>query len=153
AGNTAQTTVTVNIDKTPPVITGTPAPSPNAAGWNTTDVTISYVCSDNLSGVVSCPGPNTVSTEGKAQQIIATVSDNAGNSSSSTVSLNIEKTAPSITASVTPSPNAGGWNNTNVVVNFLCTPSASDIASCQTPISVATEGKAQLISGTVTDQA
>src|SRR5579864_7109720 len=153
AGNSTPTTVFVSIDETPPVITGTPAPAANAAGWNTSDVTITYVCSDSLSGIVSCPAPKIVSTEGKAQQITANVTDNAGNTSSSTVSLNIEKTAPSITASSAPPANAAGWNNTNVTVNFLCTPSVSDIASCQSPTSVTTEGKAQVISGTVTDQA
>ena len=153
AGNTAQATVTVNIDETPPVITATPAPAPNAAGWNTTDVTITYVCSDSLSGVVACPGVKTVSTEGKAEQISVTVSDQAGNTATATVSLNIEKTAPTITASVAPAPNAAGWNNSNVTVSFVCTPSASDIVSCQTPVSVSTEGKGQAVSGNVTDQA
>lgn len=153
AGNVAQATVTVNIDKTPPLITGTPAPAPNAAGWNITDVTITYICSDSLSGVLQCLPVRTVSTEGKAQQITATVSDVAGNTATSTVVLNIEKTAPSITASIAPPPNAAGWNNTNVTANFVCTPSASNIVSCQTPIAVTTEGKGQLITGTVTDQA
>lgn len=153
AGNVAQATVTVNIDKTPPVITGTAAPTPNPAGWNTTDVIVTYTCSDTLSGVLQCPPARTVSTEGKAQPITATVSDVAGNTATSTVVLNIEKTAPSITASIAPPPNAAGWNNTNVTASFLCTPSASDITSCQTPIAVTTEGKGQAVTGTVTDQA
>jgi len=153
AGNSAQATVTVNIDETPPVITATPAPAPNTAGWNTTDVSITYACSDSLSGIVACPAQKTVSTEGKAQQIYATVSDVAGNTATATVLLNIEKTAPGITATVAPPPNSAGWNNSNVTVNFSCTPSGSDIVSCHPPTTVSTEGRGQSVTGTVTDQA
>jgi len=154
AGNIAQTSVMVNIDKTPPLLTGTPAPVPNAAGWNTTDVTITYVCSDSLSGIAdsSCPLPRVVTTEGKAEQITASVSDRAGNSTSTTVTLNIEKTGPSITASVTPTPNAAGWNNSDATVSFICSSLDSDIVACSPAVTVTTEGKAQAISGSVTDQ-
>jgi hypothetical protein len=153
AGNTAPTSVTLNIDKTPPVITATAAPPANTAGWNTTPVTITYVCSDSLSGVVLCPPPQVVSTDGKAQVISASVSDVAGNTASAPVTLNIEQGSPAITASLTPAANAAGWNNTNVTVNFVCTPSASAIVSCQAPAAVTTEGKNQTVSGTVSDQA
>lgn len=153
AGNSAQATVTVNIDETPPTIVGTPAPAPNPAGWNTTDVVITYVCADSLSGVVLCPAPQVVNTDGRGQPITVSVSDKAGNTASSTVTLNIEKTAPTITGSVAPPPNAAGWNNTDVTVNFVCTASASDIVTCQPPVAVSMEGKGEIISGTVTDQA
>jgi len=153
AGNTAQALVKVSIDKTPPLITSTPAPPPNAAGWNISDVTVSYACSDNLSGVVACPAPQVVSAEGKAEQITATVSDQAGNTAASTVVLNIEKTAPLISALLAPAANAAGWNKTDVSVSFNCTPSVSDILSCPPPVAVMTEGKAQSVSGSVTDQA
>ena len=153
AGNTAQAAVKVSIDKTAPVITATPAPAPNAAGWNITDVTLSYACSDSLSGVVACPAPQVVNAEGKAEPITATISDKAGNTATSTVILNIEKTAPTIAALLSPSPNAAGWNKTDVTVSFNCTPSVSDIVTCQPPVTVTNEGKAQNIPGSVTDQA
>ena len=153
AGNTAQATVKVSIDKTAPLITATPAPAPNPAGWNITDVTISYACSDNLSGVVACPAPQVVSAEGKAEPITATITDKAGNTATSTVILNIEKTAPAIAALLSPAANAAGWNKTDVTVSFNCTPSVSDIVTCQPPVTVTTEGKAQSIPGSVTDQA
>ncbi len=153
AGNTAQASVVVKLDKTPPVITATSTPLANAAGWNSSDVTVTYACSDGLSGVVACPAPNVVSTEGKAQQITATVSDQAGNSASTTVQLNIEKNPPAIAALLSPLANGAGWNNTDVTVNFTCTPSASDIVSCPPPVTVTTEGKTQNVPGSVTDQA
>jgi len=154
AGNQSSPGTTgFTIDTVRPVITATSAPAPNAAGWNTTDVTVSFVCSDNASGIVLCPPPQVVTTEGKAQVITGTVSDAAGNQATASVTLNIEKSAPTITASLNPAANAGGWNNSDVTVSFQCSPSASDVVSCQTPVTISTEGKNQQVSGTVTDQA
>ena len=39
----------INIDKTPPAIRGATNPPPNAAGWNNSNVTASFTCSDALS--------------------------------------------------------------------------------------------------------
>jgi hypothetical protein len=153
AGNKTQTLIPVKIDRTPPVITATAAPPANAAGWNMTDVLVTFNCSDSLSGIATCPAPATVSTEGKNQPVPGTATDKAGNTASATVTLNIEKTAPTITAKVNPAPNAAGWNNSDVTVSFVCAPSVSDIVTCQPPVTVSTEGKAQNISGAVTDQA
>lgn len=153
AGISATACATVSLDKTAPTITGAVSPLPNAAGWNTSNVTVTYTCSDSLSGVVACPAPQVVSTEGKAQPISASVSDKAGNTATTSVSINIEKTAPNISASIVPAPNAAGWNNSNVSVNFVCAPSVSDIVSCQAPAALTTEGKGQTVTGNVTDQA
>ena len=153
AGNTTQISVPLKIDMTAPVLTATTAPPSNAAGWNTTPVTITYACSDNLSGVLACPQQQVASVEGKAQQFTAIVTDQAGNTANSAILLNIETTAPTITALLTPAPNVAGWNNTDVTVGFNCAPSASDVVSCQPPVVVSAEGKAQSVSGTVSDQA
>jgi hypothetical protein len=103
AGNRSlPASVTVNLDKTPPVITAAPAPAPNAAGWNNTDVNVTFICSDNLSGVVACPAPTTVSVEGNNLGIPVTVFDVAGNSSSPALTLNIDKTPPTISQLLTP---------------------------------------------------
>lgn len=153
AGQSSTFSATLNIDETLPTINATTTPAANAAGWSNSDVTISYLCSDALSGVVLCPPPRVVSIEGKAQQISASVSDKAGNTNPIITTINLEKTAPSITAALTPTPNAAGWNKSDVTVNFTCALSVSDIVSCPAPVSVTTEGRAQEISGTVTDQA
>ncbi|MEK7404381.1 MAG: hypothetical protein AAB225_04675, partial [Acidobacteriota bacterium] len=51
AGNSAtpRTFGPVKVDKTPPVISGSRTPGPNAAGWNNTDVTVTFSCTDALS--------------------------------------------------------------------------------------------------------
>src|SRR6266566_3596849 len=153
AGNTASASVTINLDKTPPTIKASASPASNAAGWNNSNVTVTFTCSDATSGVANCPLPQTVTTEGANQAISGTATDNAGNMSSTSVKVNIDKTPPTITATPSPVPNANGWNNSNVTVTFTCGDSLSGVANCPSPITVSTEGANQVISGTATDQA
>jgi RHS repeat-associated protein len=153
AGLTSSTSATVNLDKTPPLISGAGSPPPNGAGWNNSNVTVAFACSDALSGIASCPGPVLVSSEGAGQLVTGTALDKAGNSSTATVPVSLDKTPPAITATITPAPNAAGWNNSNVTVTFTCSDSLSGINTCPTPIQVATEGAGQVISGTASDKA
>src|SRR5205085_11277286 len=117
AGNfETRRSVLVNIDKTPPTITGAASPAANAAGWNNSDVTVSFTCADALSAVASCAGPTTLSSDGAAQSVTGTASDNAGNTASATVSgINIDKTPPVITATAKTADGAsytsGTWTN------------------------------------------
>jgi hypothetical protein len=112
AGNVASTTVKVSIDKGVPGITFITSPAPNAAGWNNADVTITYQCSDALSGVATCPDPALVSTEGAAQRIVGTATDRADNASSQTTLISLDKTPPMVSIS---SPAQGAIVNTSTV--------------------------------------
>src|SRR6185437_14974340 len=112
AGNTASTSLTLSIDKTPPVITATANPAPNANGWNNTDVTITYQCSDALSGVAFCPDPALVNTEGAGEQITQAATDRATNQATATKTINLDKTAPVL--SIT-SPAAGAVVNASTI--------------------------------------
>jgi hypothetical protein len=106
AGNTEATeSTTFKLDSTPPTISGTAAPSPNANGWNNKAVTVSFQCADALSGLAagSPPAPTTLSTEGANQSVTGTCTDIAGNSASATVSgINIDKTPPTVACSTSP---------------------------------------------------
>lgn len=141
----------IGIDNDPPTIAAAITPAPNSAGWNNSNVTVSFTCSDATSGVASCPSPVIVSSEGAGEVITGTAFDRAGNSASQSVTISLDKTPPSITASGTPSPNAAKWNNSDVTVGFQCSDSLSGIASCSPPRVVTTEGSNQTISGTATD--
>ena len=60
AGNSASANVSnVNVDLTNPTISGSAFPAPNAAGWNNTDVSVVFTCSDGISGIATC-GPNQI---------------------------------------------------------------------------------------------
>jgi len=82
------------VSSAPPKITAKVSPSPNAAGWNNTDVSVSFVCSGTTSAIASCPQPVLVQTEGGKQVITGTATDVAGNTATASVTLNIDKTPP-----------------------------------------------------------
>ena len=106
-------------DTTPPTITGSRTPAANANGWNNTDVTVSFSCTDNPggSGVATVSGPTTLSGEGAGQSVTGTCTDNAGNPASATVSnINIDKTAPTVSYA----GNAGSYT-VDQTVAITCT--------------------------------
>ncbi len=110
AGGTSSASVTIKRDATPPTITGSRSPGPNAYGWNNTDVTVTFTCSDALSGIASCGPDVTLSGEGAGQSATGTAVDQAGNSASTTVSgINIDKTPPTL-SNLTATPNPAAVN-------------------------------------------
>ena len=62
--------------------------------------------------------------------------------------IGIDDDPPTITATAEPLPNAAEWNNTDVTVSFDCSDSTSGVATCPQPVTVATEGANQEITGT-----
>jgi pimeloyl-ACP methyl ester carboxylesterase len=115
--------LTIQLDKTPPTITPARMPLPNGNGWNNTNVTVSFQCSDALSGLAggSTPAPAVLSSEGAGQSVTGTCTDLAGNSASSIVSeINIDKTPPTVGCSASPNVL---WppNNKLVPVNVSVT--------------------------------
>src|SRR5262249_10778476 len=57
AGNSASATVSLNIDKTRPIVPATATPAANANGWNNGPVVVTFAATDALSSVA----PGTVS--------------------------------------------------------------------------------------------
>jgi hypothetical protein len=153
AGNTAADGVTLNIDKTPPTITETTSPPANGSGMYTSNVTVTFVCSDSLSGIANCPPPQVVPASGGNQVVSGTATDSAGNSATASLTLAFApNNPPVITATKTPSPNTAGWNNSPVTVTFACSGGTGGIASCSAPVTVSTEGANQVVTGTAVDQ-
>jgi hypothetical protein len=154
AGGTSSQSVTIKRDATAPTILGSASPAANTNGWNNTDVTVSFTCGDNLSGVASC-GPNTTLTsEGAGQSASGNAMDNAGNSASTTVSgIDIDKTDPTASGSAAPAANSNGWNNTDVTVSFSGSDGLSGVDFCSAPVTLSAEAAGQSASGTCTDKA
>ena len=155
AGNSTSASAFINLDKTAPTVSAAPDRTSNAAGWYNADVTVSFTCSDELSGIASCPAAQTVG-EGGAQIVSATATDAADNSAEASVTdLNVDKTAPAIAASVSAGGNPytpGTWTNEDVVVTFSCNDALSGVASVTDPVTLG-EGADQSAAGTCLDQA
>lgn len=144
------------MDMTPPTIVGSASPAANGNGWNNSDVTVSFSCADEMggSGLASCSGDVTLTGEAAGQMAVGSATDNAGNSASTSVNdINIDKTAPSITASRSAAPNAAGWNNTPVTVSFACSDALSGIASCSSDATFDSDGMGFSATGTAVDNA
>lgn len=116
----------IGVDNDPPTIQATASPAPNAAGWNNSNVTVTFVCSDATSPV-TCPGPTTVSTEGANQVISGTATDAAGNTASTSVTINLDKTPPSI--NITSPANGATVSSTSVSVTGSVSDNLSGVAA------------------------
>ena len=162
-----------DADQVAPVTTAAPSPQPNPAGWNNSDVVIALSAADEAGGsgvkniTVSTSGSQaiaettvagtsavvTISAEGQTTvRFFAT--DNAGNAEQPRiVTINLDKTPPTIDGSVTPSPNSNGWNNTDVVVSFQCRDALSGVDAGSVPANtvVSSEGANQSVGGACQD--
>ncbi|WP_193315451.1 PKD domain-containing protein [Nostocoides sp. F2B08] len=95
-GNTTTIDVMVNLDTTAPTATPQLQGEPNEAGWHNTPVPVSWLCTDALSGVMSCPDMVQL-TEANPGPVTATATDAAGNSvTASQPALRIDTTAPTV---------------------------------------------------------
>jgi hypothetical protein len=153
ANGISHKSVQVKIDGTPPTISASKSPGPNAHGWNNGNVTVSFSCDDPLSGILSCgPTPQVISSEGTSQDVVGTALDNAQNTATAHAYVSIDKTAPAIAATADRPANDAGWYNDDVIVSFSCGDALSGIDSCAAAQTLG-EGANQSASGTATDLA
>ncbi len=94
--------VTVKLDKTAPTITARAKTADGkdyvAGSWTNQAVTVSFECSDALSGIATCPASVTLTADGVGQEVAGTAEDKAGNKQSAKVSgINIDSVKPTIT--------------------------------------------------------
>ncbi|BEL07956.1 hypothetical protein Q0Z83_061470 [Actinoplanes sichuanensis] len=153
AGNTARTSVTVNVDRTAPTITATLTGTANPAGWHRTPPTVEFTCADTGSGIDVCPADTKVGTDIAGHMITGTAVDKAGNTATTSVTVNLDQTAPAITSSVDAAANAAGWYRTAPTARFTCIDAGSGIATCPADTTVNTEGLGKVVNGTATDKA
>jgi len=116
------------IDTTPPVITPTVTPAPNAQGWSNTDVTVSWNVTDPESGIVSSTGCNTttLTTETASTTLTCSATNAVGLSNSISVTIKIDKTPPTMTCSATPNSL---WPPNHKMVNVTTSVTMNDSLS------------------------
>ena len=138
AGGTASSTVTIKRDATAPRLTFAAAsPSPNAAGWNNTSVSLAFAAADNLSGLAttSVQSPLLLAAEGTAVSGSVTITDAAGNVATfASPPVMIDKTPPAVTIT-TPAGGAVYTLNQAVASSYSCADAMSGMAGCAGPVS------------------
>jgi pimeloyl-ACP methyl ester carboxylesterase len=134
AGNVSTALLTLNVDLTPPDITfESHVPVANAAGWNNTDVTLTWACSDALSGPVLPYVSQTVSSEGAALYTLGRCTDRASNSAADARYVSVDKTAPSAIISA-PANGDVFLLNAQPASHYACSDALSGVRSCSGPV-------------------
>jgi hypothetical protein len=159
SGNGVVTITYTPTDTTPPTAAPTQAPAANAAGWNNSDVTVTWNWTDNVGGSgidpTHCTTSSTSSGEGTIT-LTASCQDLAQNQGSASYQVKVDQTKPTISAAATTQPNANGWYNGDVTVHFTCGDNLSGIpgGACPADQILSTEGTAiNSTAQTVTDVA
>ena len=131
-------------DASPPLITETVTGPRGANGWYVGDVVVTFTVTDPESTLRStwmCERA-TITTDGTRS--VTCVATSEGGTSTRTVTIRRDTVAPAITATRTP-PNAAGWNQDDVHVEFACSDATSGIDVCPRPETVTSEGRAQTV--------
>jgi hypothetical protein len=153
--------VVVHLDKTLPTISGARSPAANSFGWNNTDVSVTFNCSDPgqfASGIASC-GPAALlnsETTSAGQTVSGTAVDIAGNQSNAQVGpIKIDRTNPTLTGAATTLPNGNGWYNDDVVIEWTPSDGLSgiDLSTVPTDSTITGEGSNLGASESVQDKA
>jgi hypothetical protein len=126
AGNAVnQDVLRVVLDLVAPAAAPTTSPAPNAAGWNNGNVTVTWNWTDQgVAGLddTRCPQTSTISTEGSSATATVECFDRAGNRATATASVKLDKTPPTLSATISPTLIGLGGTAT-------ATPTASDALS------------------------
>jgi hypothetical protein len=143
------------LDNAGPVVTAALSPTPNAAGWNNSNVSVAWSASDAGSGVASGPTPATDSQTATTSGVTktATATDRLGNAGNGSVTVRLDKNAPTIVGSRSPAANATGWNNTDVTASFTCSDAPAGIKVCNPPVTLSTSAAGQSVAGSAIDNA
>ncbi len=163
AGGVTNVTATYNLvvpaDTTPPVISYTITGTLGNNGWYVSSVDVAFSAVDDESAITSTnPVGNpytyslTTDTTGTTVTYSAT---SAGGTSTDSVTIKIDKTAPTISGSVNPAAAGTGWYNIATgapTVSFTATDGTSGIASSSGPTTLGA-GAGQSVTGTATDNA
>ncbi|MGE3845070.1 MAG: chitobiase/beta-hexosaminidase C-terminal domain-containing protein [Vicinamibacterales bacterium] len=120
---------TLTLDTTLPTITAHVSPSPNAAGWHSGPVTISYSCTDDQ-GIATCPMPVTVDEEGTDLQIIGTAIDTSGNHRTVTTAVSLDRTPPVVTLASPVDGQQTSAVSVSALANVGDALSGFDVATC-----------------------
>lgn len=119
------------VEATPPAIVPTITGTLGENGWYTGNVQIRWTVTDEESPVSSASGCNavelTTDTPGASFTCTAT---SAGGTSSRSVTIKRDATAPVIGAAATTAPNVAGWYRDDVTVAFNCSDQVSGVVAC-----------------------
>jgi sugar lactone lactonase YvrE len=129
-----ETTGYFKIDISTPEIVAVSSPAANAYAWHNTALTVVFSGTDGVSGIAYCTPDSQLELEGSSQTISGYCSDHAGLSSTASVTVNIDTTAPVSSAAVT-GPYQDGYYTGPVTVAITAADGLSGVAGTEYSIS------------------
>ncbi len=150
-GSATEQTVTIKRDGTGPVISGVDV---NDSTWRNTDLSSDYTASDATSDLANPADASftlTASDESESESVptrdTKTVTDNAGNSSTRTVSALIDKTDPDISGADVANTT---WRNTPLSASYTASDAKSGLANAaDASFSLTASAQSTLVEGVV----
>ena len=127
AGSTVTTYTPASADSTPPVISSSVSGAQGANGWYVGPVTVTWTATDPESGIASSAGcgSSTVSADTAGTPITCTATNGAGLTSSSSVTVKLDSTAPTLSCSSPPT----GWSASDVTITCKAGDATSGLAN------------------------
>ena len=139
---------TINVEVTAPAPTYLSAASPTQypnLSWAAASGATTYNIYRNGTMVGTTSSTNYIDNsapEGTDSYYVTAINGGGESGQSNTVSVLVDRTVPTITYSISPSPNSAGWNDSPATVTFTCTDNtgSSGISSCSAPQTESTDG-------------
>ena len=121
----AELFIPVVPDVTPPLVIASLSALPNADGWNSGSVTVTWSVSDPESGIASSTGCDsvTLAADTPGTTLICSATNGSGLTASVSVTVRIDSTAPTVTCTVEPSLI---WPPNHKLVETVATVSIGD---------------------------
>ena len=94
----------------------------------------------------------TIADEGR-HELVVTVPACVGDPVVVSATFTLDRTPPTVTATLSPPANAAGWSRATTTVTFAASDALSGVATAPDPVVVAAEGADQAVSGEAVDRA
>lgn len=144
-------------DLTPPVVTFNIVGTKGANGWYTSNVTVSWSFADPETGIKAWSAgcnPTTLVSDTPATPLTCSATNNAEVSTSVSLTIRIDKSAPTAThASPERQPDSGGWYTRPVTVGFHGTDATSGVEACSVVTYSGPDANGASVSGGCRDRA
>jgi len=135
AEGSTTTTVNVRKDGSPPGVRIEAERGPDTNGWYNHAVRFEFSGDEGLSGIVGCSNPATYSgPDSGTATVSGSCTDGAGNVGTKSQTFQYDGTAPTVEGKADRKPDANGWYNRAVTVNFTGTDPVSGVQTCTSPI-------------------
>ena len=134
----------------------TPTNTAPSLTWNAVSGATSYNIyrnGINIGSSTTTAYTDTGVSDGNYTYYVTAVNSVGEGLSSNSIGVTVDTAPPSITYSLSPTPNSNGWSNSQVTITFACTDNIVGIFSCPPPQTVISEGANQTITGTTTNNA